>query len=116
MPTVAGNSVTNPCGMLKFNVSTVQTDKVKIVYVASHPLLFANYSFSIVKGANTIYSTSGPVAYVPFVYEDTVANLLGTCPSAAFAAQLYVAATAINGISRQSQYDASRTIAFALTP
>ena len=111
MPTVAGNC-NHPCGMLKFNINTIQTDKVKITYVASHPLLLANYFFSIVKGANTIYTTSGPVACAPFVYEDTVANLLGTCQSAAFAAQLYVAATAINGISRQSQYDASRTVAF----
>ncbi len=112
MPTVAGVAA-NQCGMLKFNN---KTDFVHIFYVASHPTLMANYSFGIIKGPNVISSTSGSVSLAPFIYKETVANLLGICPSAAFAVQLYVAARAINGISRQSQYDASRTIAFALTP
>ncbi len=112
MPTVAGVAA-NQCGMLKFNN---KTDFVQIAYVASHPTLMADYSFGIIKGPNGVYSTSGPVAASAFTYKDTVAKLLGTCPSAAFAVQLYVAARAINGFSRQSQYDASRTIAFALTP
>ncbi len=111
MPTVAGVAA-NQCGMLKFNN---KNDLVQIDYVASHPTLMADYSFGIIKGPNGIYSTSGPVAVSAFIYKDTVANLLGTCPSAAFAVHLYVAAKAINGFSRQSQYDASRTIAFALT-
>ena len=57
MPTVAGIFATNPCGMLKF---TNKTDPVQIVYVASHPKLFANYSFAIVKGSSgNVYSLSG---------------------------------------------------------
>ena len=112
LPTVAGVAA-NQCGMLKFNN---KTNFVQIVYMASHPTLMADFSFGIIKGPSGIYSTSGTVAVAPFIYKDTVSNLLGTCPSAAFAVRLYVAARAINGISRQSQYDASRTIAFALTP
>ena len=112
MPTVGGVAA-NQCGMLNFNN---KTDFVQIIYLASHPTLMADYSFGIIKGPSGIYSTSGAASFSPFTYKDTIANLLGTCPSAAFAVQLYVAARAINGISRQSQYDDSRTIAFALTP
>ena len=46
--------------------------------------------------------------------------LLGPCAPApgiaAFAENLYVAASATNGWSRQSQYDASDTQAFVLVP
>jgi len=42
--------------------------------------------------------------------------LLGPCPTAGFAVELYVAATMNNGWSRQSQYDASALLAFVLTP
>jgi hypothetical protein len=111
-PTVAGLPA-NQCGMLKY---TNKKAPIKIVYTASHPTKMADYHFEIIKGQSGIYNKSGPVALTPFTYTNTVGNLLGTCPAAAFAAHLYVAARAINGFSRQSQYDASRTIAFALTP
>jgi hypothetical protein len=113
MPTAAGQPASPACGMLKF---TAKTDKVKIIYTASHPVLFATYGFWIVRGANGIYSTSGNVSLNPFSFEDQVGNLLGTCPAAAFAAELSVWATMINGYGRQSQYDAYATVAFALTP
>ena len=111
-PTVAG-SLANQCGMLKY---TTINDSFKVVYIASHPTKMADFSFTIIKGQNGIYNTSGQVSLSPFTYTNTVGNLLGTCPAAAFAAHLYVAARAINGFSRQSQYDASKIIAFAITP
>ena len=49
-------------------------------------------------------------------FDDTVAHLLGTCTVAAFAASVYVAATANTGWSRCSQYDRSALEAFALAP
>jgi hypothetical protein len=112
MPLVAGNSTANPCGMLKFNA---KSDAMSIAYTASHPLSLATYSFWIVRGANTINSSSGTANPVPRTFSDTVGNMLGTCPSAAFSVGVYVYAMAINGYSRQSQYDASSVIAFALT-
>ncbi len=42
--------------------------------------------------------------------------MLGTCTVAAFAANVYVAATANTGWSRCSQYDRSALEAFALAP
>jgi len=113
MPSISGNSATTQCGMLKF---TNSTDPLQIIYIASHPSLFGTYSFWIVKAASNIYSTSGVVSSSPFTFQQTVGNLLGACSSAAFSAQLYVYARAINGYSRQSQYDASAIVAFALTP
>jgi hypothetical protein len=113
MPSVSGNSATTDCGMLKF-AST--SDPLQIVYIASHPSLFGTYSFWIVKAANSIYSTSANVSNAPFTFQNTVGSLLGMCTRAAFCAQLYVYAKAINGYTRQTQYDASAIVAFALTP
>lgn len=119
MPMVGGVSATTDCGMLQFS-STAQ--KVTIHYVASHPTLFANYSWRLGRaGKGTVpgmaaASVDGVVSLAPFTFEQTVGALLGTCPSAAFYAYVYVAAMAINGFGRQSQYDAQAIIAFALTP
>jgi len=55
----------------------------------------------------------GDVKLTPFKFEKDVGALLETCPSAAFYAHVYVSAMIINGYSRQSQYDASATLAFA---
>lgn len=120
MPTVNSDSATTNCGMLKF---ASLTKKVKIVYVASHPTpSFATYSWRLGRAGKGPLSAipgciiDGPVSLVPFTFKQEVGNLLGTCSSAAFYASVYVYAMAINGISRQSQYDASSTVAFALTP
>jgi hypothetical protein len=45
----------------------------------------------------------------------SVGNLLGSCPTAGFAAEVSVAATMINGWGRQSQYDAAALMGFVLT-
>jgi hypothetical protein len=44
-----------------------------------------------------------------------VNQLLGSCPTAGFAAEVYVAATMTNGNGRQSQYDAEALMGFVLT-
>jgi hypothetical protein len=91
---------------------------VVMAFTATHPNGFATYSFSLIKGVNPLTppSTGGPVLPPPPTPTDTAAHLLGTCKTAGFAEYLYVATTAINGESRQSQYDASVAVAFVLTP
>ena len=120
MPSVNGISATTDCGMLRF---TDRAQHVRIVYVASHPNPnFATYSWRLCKAGK------GPVpgvpecsiddnaSLIPFLFDNDVGILLGACPSAAYYAAVYVYAKAINGYSRQSQYDASSAVAFALTP
>lgn len=116
MPLLGTTSASPQCGYLKY---TDKTQVVDLHYTAYHPMAFANYSFSIIKGANGLASESGALVPNPFDhhYTNTVANMLGTCPTvAAFAEYLYVATTVINGIGRQSQYDASASVAFCLAP
>jgi len=120
MPMVGGISATTECGMLQFSD---KSQKVTIHYVASHPTLLADYSWAVGKGGKGALSgvpgaviSNAPVSLAPFTFEQTVGVLLGVCPSAAFYASVYVAAMAINGFGRQSQYDAQAIIAFALTP
>jgi len=118
MPALGGVFATTDCGMLKYNSTA---DKLSIRYIASHPNLQANYSWRVGRaGRGTVpgvpeCSVDGPVQLAPFTFQKDVGSLLGTCTSAAFYASVYVAARAINGVGRQSQYDASSTIAFALT-
>jgi hypothetical protein len=120
-PTVGAN-VADACGILRY-VSTADT--VNMVFTASHPNNYADYSFGLIRGHNNppapviAGATSGPVspATNPGNITGTVAGLLGPCAAggmAAFAESLYVAARANNGWSRQSQYDASDLQAFTL--
>jgi hypothetical protein len=119
MPVVGGISATTDCGMLKY---TDVTQDVTIHYVASHPNLFGTYSWRVGRaGKGTVpgvpeASVDGPVSLAPFTFQKHVGPMLGACTSAAFYAYVYCYARAINGFSRQSQYDASAIIAFALTP
>ena len=97
------------------------SDKVSMTYCAGQPGDFANYWFQLVKGVNGVPlppPTSGPiiVPLMQLVSSDTVAKLLGPCAVAGFAESIYVATTIQNGWGRQSQYDASATIAFVLSP
>jgi len=119
MPEIAGMSATTDCGMLKYGSTA---DALSIRYIASHPNLQATFSWRVGRaGKGTVpgvpeCAVDGPVKHVPFFFNKDVGSLLGTaCTSAAFYASVYVYARAINGVGRQSQYDASATIAFALT-
>ena len=113
MPVLDGNHADPVCGVLKY---VNKTHVVTLKYTASHPNNFATYSFTVVKGASTLDSLSGPVAPPPPAYTKSVSALLGQCTVAAFAEYLYVATTVINGVGRQSQYDASALVAFCLAP
>ena len=122
-PPAIGGGVADPCcGVLHYAPS----DTVTMAWTASHPHEFANYSFGVVRGISGVFSSSGPVAGGSFSASRTVFQLLndnlpggcvvGGCPVAGFSENLYVAATAIDGWSRQSQYDASFVRAFVLAP
>ncbi len=110
------NAADPNCGYLKY---TAGTNLVNCRWIASHPKGMANYSYSVIKGAFGYHSESGALtAAAPVKVGNlgkTVTEMLGTCPGvAAFAEYLYVATTVINGVSRQSQYDASASMAFCL--
>ncbi len=115
LPTLDGNPADPNCGYLKY-VNTAGI--VRIHWVASHPRGFGTYGFTIIKGAHGYFGESGAIAPGTSKVGDfakSVADMLGTCPGvAAFADGLAVYTTVINGIGRQSQYDASAHMAFCL--
>jgi hypothetical protein len=116
MPTLDG-SPANACGYLPYIPGLTPSEEVSIAFTASQPEGFATYSFEVIKGAGTLMlSQGGPVSSVVSPVTDSAAALLGGCLVAAFAAEAQVAASASSGWSRQSQYDASALIAFALAP
>ena len=107
------------CGVLHYGTNKALT--VSLVFTASQPANFADYSFALARGVTplgppSVVLPSGPVSAVASPMTATVANLLGTCPTAGFAAEVYVAATMTNGYNRQSQYDAEALMGFVLTP
>ena len=119
MPLLDGSHADPNCGYLKY---VDVTHEVILHWVASHPQGFATYSFGVIKGA---YGLSGsnvqgslfPATSFVFDFKQPVSFFLGKCPKvAAFAESLYVATTVINGVGRQSQYDASASVAFCLAP
>jgi hypothetical protein len=120
-PTLHGLQADHDCGLLHYGAK--DASPVTMPFTASHPNNFATFSFEVVKGVNQV--TLPPLPLVNLAVSlapglspvtETVANLMGACNIAAFAEEVYVAATANNGWSRQSQYDAEALIAFVLAP
>jgi len=114
-----GGSPADSCGVLHYGAN--KSAMVSIGFTASQPANYANFSISMVRGVTPVAlpaspPTSGPVGTAVSPITDTVGALLGPCPTAGFAVELYVAATMNNGWSRQSQYDASAALGFVLTP
>jgi len=124
-----GGVSATPCGFLEFGSLN---DSISIGYVARHSQGYLNSSMSIVRGlcgqADSLQQTgNSPAAASPpgleATYAQTAKFLLGVDPAAAcgncpggaaFAVNLYTSAWATDGRNRQSQYDDSDTIAFAL--
>lgn len=117
-PSLLGNTASPVCGYLSYTAPP-STALVTIPYTASQPHNHATYSLQAWKGlltpTTTVYGASGNVPS-PATFTVPLNQLLGTCTIAGCAADLYVAATAINGRDRQSEYDASAQEAFALAP
>jgi hypothetical protein len=112
------------CGVLHYGGTKATT--VALAFTASQPANYATFSLALVRGVTGLGSPplpaalpSGPVtaapADSPVSPAPTVSDLLGSCPTAGFAADLYVAATMTNGNGRQSQYDAEALMGFVLT-
>jgi hypothetical protein len=113
-----GGSPADACGVLHYGANKAAV--VSIGFTASQPANFANFSFAMVRGVTpvtlpAIPPTSGPVSTAVSPITDTVGALLGPCPTAGFAVELYVAATINNGWSRQNEYDAEALLGFVLT-
>ncbi len=106
------------CGVLHYGTNKSTT--LTLAYTATQPANFGVYYFDLVRGVTAVTLTpplpdGAPVpATAPI--SATVSQLLGTCPTAGFAAEIYVAATMTNGWNRQSQYDAEQLMGFVLTP
>jgi hypothetical protein len=120
-PVTLNSNTADVCGILTYNNSTKTTDQIMMGFSASQPNNNATFSISLIRGVNSVTlpaspPTNGPVNTAVSPIKETVNNLLGTCNIAAFALYLYVAATANNGWSRQSQYDRSAAQAFVLAP
>lgn len=112
----------DPCGFLHYNSPT---SPVSIDYVAFHPNDFLDWSLHVYRGFSGVAASippSPPATNMrsgspgsPATFTNSASALLGTCTQAAFAVNLDCYARAVDGYSRQSQYDSHATIAFALT-
>jgi hypothetical protein len=113
LPHIGGTYAGADCGVLKYASGS---DIVTLSFTAAQPHGFATYSFVTERGVHPLTppSQSGNVTGAPITLSPTAAGLLGTCTIAGFAEYLYVYARAINGEYRQSQYDASASLAFVL--
>jgi hypothetical protein len=113
---LAGKTADPTCGFLPYTAPVPALPPfVTIPYTASQPKEHATYTFELWKGVNLIQTVSGNVPS-PATYTISLSVLMGSCIVAGCAVDLYVAATAINGWDRQSQYDRSAEEAFALAP
>ena len=118
-PTLLPATTANACGLLNYG-STSST--VSISCTVYQPYANATYSTSLTRGFTPLGSPPPPtlpsgglmVELSPITA--TVAQLMGTCSTAAFAFEVYVAATMTNGLWRQSQYDAEALVGFVLAP
>jgi hypothetical protein len=111
-------SMADACGVLHYGSNKTLT--VSLAFTARQPAKFARFSLPLVSGVSTVTipMPSGPVVNAPAAspINSQDGALLGPCPTAGFAAEVYVAATMTNGLSRQSQYDAEVLMGFVLTP
>jgi len=113
LPHINGTVASPGCGVLNY---TATSNVVTLAFTASQPHNFADYSLTVERGVNPLTppSQSGQVTGSSITVSPTVAQLLGSCTLAGFAEYLYVATRTINGEGRQSQYDASASLAFVL--
>jgi len=119
--TPAGSTATDPCGVLHYSSGG---DNVEIDYVAFQPGNFIDWSLTVSRGISGVVveivppapatGTSAGSPGLPVSFNNSASALLGPCPQAAFAVNLYCRARITDGYSQQSQYDSSQTIAFAL--
>jgi hypothetical protein len=111
----AAGHTADKCGMLHYKEAD---DDVAISFHATHPNDYLTWSLGVSLGfyggvaSESGSSSSPPEPENPLVRD--AGELLHGCTNGAFAVNLYTAATATDGYSRQSQYDRSASVAFAL--
>jgi hypothetical protein len=111
----AAGHTADSCGMLHYEEAD---DDVAISFHATHPNDYLTWSLGVSLGfyggvaSENGNSSSPPEPENPLVRD--AGELLHGCTNGAFAVNLYTAATATDGYSRQSQYDRSASVAFAL--
>jgi len=121
-PPMIGAASADPCcGVLKYQPD----DSVSMGWHAKHPHDFATFSFSVVRGVQTVISDWGPVAASSSPTVQTVDfmmnhNLPAGCPVdgcqvAGFSENLYVDSMATDGWTAELGYDASAVRAFVLS-
>jgi hypothetical protein len=121
-PVISAGVSDDDCGFIKYAPGA----SVTLAFSPSHPNGRARFSFGLIRGATDVAAAGagGEVlaavsgeytrAGSTFTGSFAVGALMGTCPNAAFAETLYVAAKATDGTSRLSGYDRSAVRAFAL--
>ena len=121
-PAISAGASDDDCGFINYAPGA----SVTLAFSASHPNGRARFSFALTRGATDVpaagaggevlAATAGAYtrAGTTFSGSFAVGALMGTCPNAAFAETLYVAAKATDGTSRISGYDAGAVRAFAL--
>jgi hypothetical protein len=111
----AAGHTADSCGMLHY---TSPDDDVAISFRATHPNDYLTWSLDVNRGFHGLVASGGGSSSSPPAPENPLvrdaSELLGECTNAAFAVNLNVRATATDGYARQSQYDRSASIAFAL--
>jgi hypothetical protein len=121
-PVISAGVADDDCGFINYAPGA----SVTLAFLASHANGRARFSVGLTRGATGVAAASagGEVlaavsgAYTragsTFTGSFPVGALMGTCPNAAFAQTLYVAAKATDGTVRLIGYDRSAVRAFAL--
>lgn len=124
-PTLDMVAASPDCGILEWDDLN---GLVRVNYTPYHRNGHATYSFNVMRGVSWLslaaaapsdaLGVSGlvPSGGATYTNTQTVARLLGGCPAAGFAAELYVDSLATDGTGSELGYDARALIAFALTP
>ena len=121
-PPMIGSTAADPCcGVLKYQ----HDDSVTMDWHAKHPHDFATFSFTVVRGIQSVVSESGSVAAATNPTVKTVHHMLNFnlplgcpvdgCKVAGFSENLYVDSLATDGWSSELGYDASFVRAFVLS-
>jgi hypothetical protein len=117
LPLLNGTTLASDmCGVLYYHSKTA--DHCLLTYTATKPNGNSSFSYSVTRGTTPLpaLSVQGTAPNAPASVNPTLADLLGDCTIAGFVENLSVLTTAINGVNRQSQYDASAQRAFCLAP
>jgi hypothetical protein len=121
-PVISAGEADDDCGFIRYAPGA----SVTLAFSPVHPNGRARFDFDLTRGVTPVPAAgaggevlapvSGAYARIgtTFTGSFAVGALMGTCPNAAFAETLYVAAKATDGTTRLSGYDASAVRAFAL--